>query len=89
MSLESFGNTVRQARMLQTYEVDEQHWKNLKNGSLFDGPGWLLEKEQWPEQPNLIATTSVNHECKPIKEQVLFTKDRKLDEWNTVMERNT
>jgi hypothetical protein len=27
--------------------------EKLQNGSWFNGPDWLLEKEQWPEQPNL------------------------------------
>ena len=63
--------------------------EKLQNGSWFNGPDWLLEKEQWPEQPNLKVTTSVSQECKPIKEQSLFTKDRELDEWDASLERNT
>ena len=63
--------------------------EKLQNGSWFNGPDWLLEKEQWPEQPNLKVTTSVSQECKPIKEQALFTKDREPDEWDALLERNT
>ena len=36
----------------------------------------------------MIATTSVNQECKQIKEQVQFTKNPNLDEWDTLLERN-
>ena len=63
--------------------------EKLQSGSWFNGPDWLLEKEQWPEQPNLKVTTSVSQECKPIKEQALFTKDRELDEWDALLEINT
>jgi hypothetical protein len=37
----------------------------------------------------LKVTTSVSQECKPIKEQALFTKDRELDKWDALLERNT
>ncbi|XP_028410907.1 uncharacterized protein LOC114533565 [Dendronephthya gigantea] len=63
--------------------------ERLQNGSWFNGPDWLLEKEQWPEQPILRVTTSVSQECKPIKEQALFTKEREPDEWDALLERNT
>ncbi|XP_028412573.1 uncharacterized protein LOC114535466 [Dendronephthya gigantea] len=63
--------------------------ERLQNGSWFNGPDWLLEKEQWPEQPILRVTTSVSQEYKPIKEQALFTKEREPDEWDALLERNT
>jgi hypothetical protein len=37
----------------------------------------------------LKVTTSVSQECKPIKEQALFTKDREPDKWDALLERNT
>jgi hypothetical protein len=37
----------------------------------------------------LKVTTSVSQECKPIKEQALFTKVREPDEWDALLERNT
>jgi hypothetical protein len=63
--------------------------ERLKYGNWFNGPDWLLEKEQWPEQPNLTVSKAVDQESKPIKEQALFTKERKPDEWDALLERNT
>ena len=40
-------------------------------------------------RPDLTATTSASQERKPIKEQALFTKDRELDEWDFLTERNS
>jgi hypothetical protein len=40
-------------------------------------------------RPDLTATTSASQERKPIKEQALFTKDRELDEWDFLLERNS
>ncbi len=35
--------------------------ERLKYGNWFNGPDWLLEKEQWPEQPNLTVSKAVDH----------------------------
>ena len=63
--------------------------EKLQNGHWFTGPDWLLEEKLWPEQPNLTVTKSANQQCKPIKEQAMFTKDREPDEWDALLKRNT
>lgn len=63
--------------------------EKMKKGEWFSGPDWLLEEKRWPDQPNLKITTAISQESKPVKEEALFTKDRKPDEWDALLERRT
>ena len=59
----------------------------MEKGNWFTGPDWLLEKEQWPDQPDLKVTSAVSQESKPIKEEALFTTDQEPDEWESLLMR--
>jgi hypothetical protein len=43
----------------------------LVNGEWFAGPDWLLNEQQWPEQPDLKCSREVSNEHKPFKDNVL------------------
>ena len=60
----------------------------METGGWFTGPEWLLDKKRWPDQPDFECTRDVNNECKPIKEENLYAKEHKPDEWKTLLERN-
>ena len=62
--------------------------QKMVTGGWFTGPEWLLEKKQWPDQPDFKCTKDVNDEYKPIKEENLFANERKPDQWETLLERN-
>ena len=62
--------------------------QKMETGGWFTGPEWLLDKKQWPNQPDFECTRDVNNECKPIKEENLYAKEHKPDEWETLLERN-
>jgi len=62
--------------------------QRMVTGGWFTGPEWLLDKKQWPDQPDFKCTKDVNDEYKPIKEENLFANEHKPDEWETLLERN-
>lgn len=62
--------------------------KMVKDG-WFTGPDWLLHLEQWPEQPQLKVNVHVSEESKPSVVDILFTKERELDEWDALLERSS
>jgi hypothetical protein len=39
----------------------------MQCGGWFTGPEWLLDKEQWPNQPKLTSIKDANQESIPIK----------------------
>ena len=43
----------------------------MQKGQWFEGPEWLVNKEEWPVQPKLERMQSVLEEHKPKKEEVL------------------
>ncbi len=47
----------------------------------FTGPDWLLDEQQWPEQPNLNSSKEVNVEHKPLKQTIFHNKESDPDEW--------
>ena len=61
--------------------------RKMETGGWFTGPEWLLDKKQWPDQPDFKCTKDVNDEYKPIKEENLYAKEHKPDEWETLLER--
>ena len=60
----------------------------MERGGWFTGPEWLLDEKQWPDQPDFKCTKDVNDKYKPIKEENLYAKEHKSDEWETLLERN-
>ena len=44
----------------------------MQKGKWFEGPEWLINEEEWPQQPVLERTQSVSEEHKPIREEVLL-----------------
>ena len=45
---------------------------------------WLLNKKQWLDQLDVNCTTDPNNEHKPIKDENLYVKEHKPDEWETL-----
>ena len=39
---------------------------NIEKDQWFDGPDWLLEESDWPDQPELKCTPKVSEEEKPL-----------------------
>ena len=60
----------------------------METGWWFTGPRWLLDKKQWPDQLDFECTKDVNDEYKLTKEENLYAKEHKPDEWETLLERN-
>ena len=61
----------------------------MERGNWFTDPSWLLDERQWPWQPRLNSTEDTDKESKAIQETVLCTQERKLDEWDALLERST
>ena len=61
--------------------------QKMETGGWFTGPEWLLDKKQWPDQPDFESTRDVNNERKSIKEENLYAKEHKPDEWETIGEK--
>eukprot|EP00795_Rhopilema_esculentum_P006372 gene6372-biopygen7981 len=55
----------------------------------FEGPDWLLNEEEWPEQPVLKSSKRNLEEQRPIKEAILFTNETESDEWDKLLERQS
>ena len=60
----------------------------MQKGKWFEGPEWLINEEEWPQQPVLERTQSVSEEHKPIREEVLLALKGEPDEWDALLERN-
>ena len=60
----------------------------MERGGWFTGPEWLLDEKQWPDQPDLKCNKDVNDEHKPIREENLYAKEQKPDEWKALLERS-
>ena len=45
----------------------------MEPGEWFTVPEWLLDKKQWPDQPDFECTKDVNSEHKPVKEENLIS----------------
>ncbi len=59
-----------------------------ENSEWFTGPHWLLDEQQWPEQPNLKSSKEVNVEHKPLKETIFYNKESDPDEWTLLLTRH-
>ena len=42
--------------------------EKLEKGNWFEGPSWLLDEENWPQQLVLKSLKKSNEEAKPMKE---------------------
>ena len=62
--------------------------EKMQKGKWFEGPEWLINEEEWPDQPVLERTQSVSEEHKPIREEVLLALMGEPGEWDTLLERN-
>ena len=62
--------------------------EKMQKGKWFEGPEWLINKEEWPQKPVLERTQSVSEEHKPIREEVLLALKGEPDEWDALLERN-
>ena len=61
----------------------------MQNGGWFQGPEWLLDEVQWPEQPKLASTNETNLERIPQKQPVYQVRENVLDEWDLLLDRNS
>ena len=50
---------------------------------------WLLEREKWPEQPNLQSSSDARQEEKPVREIVSYVVERQQDELDELLLRKT
>ena len=61
----------------------------MKKGKWYEGPDWLLNEEDWPDQPKLERTRLVDEEHKPVQEEVLYSVKREPDQWDALLSRST
>ena len=77
----------------------------MEDNEWYEGPSWLLRKEDWPLQPNIKCTPTTQEEEKSMKDIVAYTreemptetkelgkgntKDQETDEWDELLSRNT
>ena len=59
----------------------------MENSELYEGPQWLLRKEDWPEQPNISSSSKSQEEERPVKEIVAYSNEQKTDEWDELLAR--
>ena len=59
-----------------------------ERGGCFTGPEWLLDKEQWPDQPKLTSIKYANQEYRLIKQTAYHVGENVSDEWDTLLDRN-
>ena len=60
----------------------------LHNQEWFTGPEWLLNKENWPEQPELKKNQATHQEYK-VTETVFLCEEKEADEWDELLDRST
>ena len=63
--------------------------EKMKKGKWYEGPDWLLNEEDWPDQPKLERTRLVDEEHKPVQEEVLYSVKRASDQWDALLSRST
>ena len=56
--------------------------KKMENCEWYEGPQWLLRKEDWPEQLSISCSSKSQAEERPVKEIVAYTNEQKTDEWD-------
>ena len=58
----------------------------MLNGKWFEGPDWLLNEEEWPEQLELKSSPKILEEQRPIEEPILCAQVIERDEWDDLLE---
>ena len=53
----------------------------------YTGLQWLLNEDDWPEQPKLTCSSKAQEEEHPNKGITLFSAERKPDKWDNLLER--
>ena len=61
----------------------------MERGNWYEGPKWLLNGSDWPDQPVLKTTSQVNEEAKKITDVIACTLERKPDEWDNLLDRKS
>ena len=61
----------------------------MERGNWYEGPKWLLSESDWPDQPVLKSTLQVNEEAKKVTDVVVYTSERKPDEWDNLLDRKS
>ena len=77
----------------------------MEENGWYEGPQWLLAKEDWPHQPSIKCTPRSQEEEKPLKDIVAYTReetptetkeqvrgsteDQETDQWHELLLRNT
>ena len=57
----------------------------MEKAKWFDGPDWLLEESEWPDQPELKCTPKASEKEKPSREVVAYAGEEELDEWDYLL----
>ena len=61
----------------------------MEKGSWFVGPAWLVHPDEWPKQPKVEKTKSVDEEQKPtLTETVFKTAEKVPNEWELLLSRS-
>ena len=60
----------------------------MEKGEWFNGPEWLLNEKNWPQQPKFERTKGVIDEHKPISEKVFKVVEKAPDEWEALLTRS-
>ena len=60
----------------------------METGGSSNNHSGPVNQKQWPNQPDFKCNKDVNDEHKPIKEENLYAKEHKPDEWEALLERN-
>lgn len=68
------------SRGATTDKLEREEW--------FTGPSWLLNENEWPEQPELCKSKETLDEYKA-SEPVFFCEEREPDEWDDLLERSS
>lgn len=77
----------------------------MEENGWYEGPEWLLTREDWPPQPSIKCTPRSQEEEKPLKDIVAYTREetptktkeqvkasaeeQETDEWDELLLRNT
>ena len=61
----------------------------MERGNWYEGPKWLLNESDWPDQPILKSTSQVNEEAKKVTDVIAYTSERKPDEWDNLLDRKS
>ena len=63
--------------------------EKLMQEKWLEGPNLLLNDEEWPRKPEFESSTKVLEEQRKVKEALLCARERKADEWNELLERQS